>query len=367
MIGRIYIIKNTVNDKVYIGQTTSTLEDRFYKHKLHVKSDAKTKLYKAMYDIGMDKFYIELLEERSIDNSIELTRLEREYILKYDSVSTGYNSVLPLDGIYVRKCAEHIDELIADYINGVPYSELCVKYNTSKGNISRVCSLFKHLRETPGYEYTNLPKPVIMYDKDNFCPIRKFESIKDAYLYLVGINKSVTKSAAYYYVAQSCEIGTISYGYRWQRLADISYGDMIFRSKFDKEAYLSGKQAYKINNKTYLICNDTLNHIKGLNTCERACDVCGKIIVFNINYCDACDKECTVQYKCRVCKIRTVKYSGSICQPCSQVLAQGKCIKPSREELEILVNKGLTNKEIGKLYDRKPNTVSYWIKSYGIR
>lgn len=354
---------------MYIGQTTSTIEDRFYKHKLNVKSNAKTKLYKAMYDIGMDKFYIDLLEERNIDNSIELTRLEREYILKYDSVNSGYNSVLPINGVYVRKCAEHIDELIADYINGVPYSEICTKYNTSKGNISRVCSSFKHLRETPGYEYNNLPKPVIMYDKDTFCPVKKFESIRDAYLFLASINNSVTKSAAYYYIAQSCEIGTVSYGYRWQRLADITYVDMIFRSKFDKEAYLNGREIYKIDNKIYLICNDALNHIKGLNVCERACNACGKIIISNNNnnYCDVCDKERTVQYKCRLCKTRIVKYSGSICQPCSQTLSRGKSIKPSKEELEILVNKGLTNKAIGEMYDRKPNTVSYWIKSYGIR
>jgi len=31
--GSIYIIKNTINDKVYIGQTTMTVHERFMSHK----------------------------------------------------------------------------------------------------------------------------------------------------------------------------------------------------------------------------------------------------------------------------------------------------------------------------------------------
>ena len=80
MIGRIYIIKNTVNDKVYIGQTVNTIEYRFYCHKLCAKDNAKTKLYKAMYDLGKENFYVELLVECDVTSS-ELTLLEYNYIL----------------------------------------------------------------------------------------------------------------------------------------------------------------------------------------------------------------------------------------------------------------------------------------------
>jgi hypothetical protein len=55
--GSIYIIKNTVNDKVYIGQTTMAVHERFM---VHMKpSTAKLrrnyKLYNAVTKYGRDK------------------------------------------------------------------------------------------------------------------------------------------------------------------------------------------------------------------------------------------------------------------------------------------------------------------------
>lgn len=61
-MGYIYIIKNTVNDKVYIGKTIQTLERRFQKH----LSDSKkldTHFARAIRKYGSDKFYIEQIEE----------------------------------------------------------------------------------------------------------------------------------------------------------------------------------------------------------------------------------------------------------------------------------------------------------------
>ena len=82
-LGRVYKITNSVNDMIYVGSTKTTLERRFTHH----KSSAKThnfKLYKSMQDIGIDKFSIELLEEKYFDNDDELKKLEQEYINKYD-------------------------------------------------------------------------------------------------------------------------------------------------------------------------------------------------------------------------------------------------------------------------------------------
>lgn len=70
MSGTIYIIKNKENDKVYVGQTTSTLSERFRHHKSSIlASDKKNmKLYSAMREIGVDKFYIKPLEEHVPDH-----------------------------------------------------------------------------------------------------------------------------------------------------------------------------------------------------------------------------------------------------------------------------------------------------------
>lgn len=90
--GKIYIIKNKINDKVYIGQTVMTLNERF---KCHLKpSTCKTrgsyKIYNAINKYGAENFYCELLCETSDIKS--LNDLEMYYIDKYDSYENGYNS-----------------------------------------------------------------------------------------------------------------------------------------------------------------------------------------------------------------------------------------------------------------------------------
>lgn len=63
--GSIYIIKNTVNDKVYIGQTTTTVHERFMAHMKPSTSKMRHtyKLYNAILKYGADKFYVETLLE----------------------------------------------------------------------------------------------------------------------------------------------------------------------------------------------------------------------------------------------------------------------------------------------------------------
>lgn len=58
-LGRIYIIENDVNDRVYIGQTVYTLAEHFYGHKYLANKHTNTKLYIAMNELGIDNFTIE--------------------------------------------------------------------------------------------------------------------------------------------------------------------------------------------------------------------------------------------------------------------------------------------------------------------
>lgn len=102
-MGIIYIITNTVNNKVYIGQTTNSLERRFYEHKQCSRRLSKyqldktrripkdiqnSHLYKAMVLYGEDKFTAEALLEI---NQEFLDEYEIKFIKLYNAVKDGYN------------------------------------------------------------------------------------------------------------------------------------------------------------------------------------------------------------------------------------------------------------------------------------
>lgn len=98
MTGRIYIIKNNINDKVYIGKTFNNIQTRFREHIRDSRKKHKEhrKLYSAISKYGENNFYVELVED-NIDESI-LSNKEIEYIKFYDSYKNGYNNTLGGDG-----------------------------------------------------------------------------------------------------------------------------------------------------------------------------------------------------------------------------------------------------------------------------
>lgn len=84
----IYKITNDINDKIYIGQTTRSLEIRKQQH-LNSVYKLNTHLYCAMRKYGVEHFKFEIIcTANSID---ELNELEEYYIRKYNSVNCGYN------------------------------------------------------------------------------------------------------------------------------------------------------------------------------------------------------------------------------------------------------------------------------------
>lgn len=88
--GKIYLITNDVNSKVYVGQTIQTLNKRFNGHCCYSKSDRSSNMYikRAIHKYGRDKFHITLLEECPIDL---LNERERYWISFYNSYNEGYN------------------------------------------------------------------------------------------------------------------------------------------------------------------------------------------------------------------------------------------------------------------------------------
>ena len=86
----IYKITNLINQKVYIGQTTKSLEERMLQHRNAFVSHQKTYLYGAMHKYGWDNFKFEVIDT-SAQTKEELDNLERYYISKYNSMVEGYN------------------------------------------------------------------------------------------------------------------------------------------------------------------------------------------------------------------------------------------------------------------------------------
>ena len=88
-IGKIYKICNDINNKLYIGKTSRTLEQRFYEHKRDADNDKyNSKLHRAMNKYGIEHFKIELIEECADEF---LSSREKYYIDLFNSVLEGYN------------------------------------------------------------------------------------------------------------------------------------------------------------------------------------------------------------------------------------------------------------------------------------
>ena len=107
-MGYIYKITNDINDKVYIGKTTVSIEERWRWHLCaqSVKNRrTRSKLYDAMNKYGRDKFHIEAIEECQ---NADLDERECYWIEKCDSMRNGYNLTLGGGGFNVI----HDDEVL---------------------------------------------------------------------------------------------------------------------------------------------------------------------------------------------------------------------------------------------------------------
>jgi len=91
--GKIYAIRNSFNDKLYIGSTTTTLCRRFWGHKTQGERTTP-KLVKAVNENpdGWDVFYIELLYAYPCSSKEELNAEEGKAIRAYNSIHNGYNT-----------------------------------------------------------------------------------------------------------------------------------------------------------------------------------------------------------------------------------------------------------------------------------
>lgn len=115
MNGFIYIIRNTVNEKVYIGQTKVSVDIRWKEHLRHAQYGEQV-INRAMKKYGIDKFYIETLE--ICDQSV-IDEKEIYYIDLFNSTdkSKGYNVSIGGNTPKFKRKLLNISELIDLYVN----------------------------------------------------------------------------------------------------------------------------------------------------------------------------------------------------------------------------------------------------------
>ena len=92
MIGRIYFIKNKINNSLYIGSTTRDIYKRLEEHKRDINTYPHFKLYKSMKRNNPDNFYIILIEELEINTLKELRTREGDYI---KLIMPALNKIIP--------------------------------------------------------------------------------------------------------------------------------------------------------------------------------------------------------------------------------------------------------------------------------
>ena len=141
----IYIIKNDINDKVYIGQSINA-EERFVQHCKPSSAKDGSLIAKAIQKYGKEHFWMEILEKQ-IKNYNER---EIYWIETYNSLTpNGYNIQKGGENPPVLYGIEHGNSSIKDSEillmlkndlknTKLSYSELAKKYNTNKKTVLRI-------------------------------------------------------------------------------------------------------------------------------------------------------------------------------------------------------------------------------------
>ena len=88
--GKIYKIFNTLNDDIYVGSTIQSLSHRMIKHRDNVKNTTthyKTSVCKLMQELGVEHFFIELVEAYPCNKKEELNAREGYWIKQIANVN----------------------------------------------------------------------------------------------------------------------------------------------------------------------------------------------------------------------------------------------------------------------------------------
>lgn len=154
MNGYIYKITNTINNKVYIGQTKTSIKKRWNAHKTRYNDNNRQGIYSAMRKYGIDNFKIEKIVECPIE---DLDEMEKFYIKKYNSFYNGYNLTFGGEGSSTLQLDEN--KVIEKYKECGYITDTAIFFNCSEPIISNI--LHKNniqIKTKPKFNITSLPR-----------------------------------------------------------------------------------------------------------------------------------------------------------------------------------------------------------------
>lgn len=190
----LYKAENVENGWVYIGSTTSTIEER---KKDHLQKAINGTGYEFQNDINT--YGEEAFKWEQIDTAVsynELAKKEKEYIIKYNSLENGYNAD---SGGGFKKTVYQYDiesgKLVNEYTCLDKASEIV---KSTKQHISRAClsvnNIYKGFYWSYDYVESFIPKKdkrrkkVLYYDFEAEI-VQEFKSVAEASK-ITGISKS---------------------------------------------------------------------------------------------------------------------------------------------------------------------------------
>ena len=201
----IYKITNLINQKIYIGKTEKTIQERWNTHWADSKREniSNRPLYKAFNKYGKDNFKIEILEECSIDI---LEDREIYWIEKLGSFKYGYNATMGGDG---KHYADY--ELIYNlYKEGYTIKKIAelTKYNVDTVTLAlNIYNIDKEERVLRGHQA--IQHSVAQLDKDSLEILNIYPSLKEAYQALGKPHSG--------HIASVCNgKRKTAYGYKWK-------------------------------------------------------------------------------------------------------------------------------------------------------
>lgn len=200
----IYKITNDINDKVYIGKTYNTIEERWREHCKDSKKerDKKRPLYNAMNKYGIENFHIKLIEETS--NPEEREKYWIEY---YGSFKYGYNATTGGDGrpyvdidLIIKLWNEGKNNKEIQQITG--YDGKTIRNHLKNNGIT------EEERKQRGKEWQI--KSVAMLDKESEEILKVFSTTGETETFL-------KKPGSRRHVAEVCKgKRKTAYGYKWK-------------------------------------------------------------------------------------------------------------------------------------------------------
>lgn len=140
----IYLITNKLNNQKYIGQSKN-ISARWSAHRRNANNKKEfkscSKLYNAFEKYGVDNFIFSVIEEVKDPN--KLTKREIYWIKFYNTIESGYNSMLPdISGTLNPKHKLQVQDVL-DIQNELSnskilISELATKYDVQVSTIYRI-------------------------------------------------------------------------------------------------------------------------------------------------------------------------------------------------------------------------------------